>query len=398
MIPRTRLPPGGTGGAAGAATGRRSGGGRIAYIHLDSAYGFSFDFVDFVRIPSSTGVRGMRSAQRLKVLRLVARWMASLAGFGLLAAGLPPPGPAPVAGEAAGAASAGTGAVADAASSASRAGREDLRAELVRRIDELRAAAGAPPLRLLAALDRVAQAQVDEVTRRGGGLEAAASEHEIAERLQREGYRAREWTVSLMTGPPDAAEVVASWRQSGNGTFEKLMAPEFHDLGLGIGRLGGEMLYCLLYAVPEAEAFARETRSLGDLARVRAEILQRVNVERSRAGLARLEGDPRLDRAAQAHAQDMLASSYFAHADPKGRSVRERARAEGYNWRAIGENIAEGQRTSEEVMGAWMRSPEHRRNILDRSFLHLGTGLALGRDPKTGAYRSVWVQEFGAPG
>jgi uncharacterized protein YkwD len=125
-------------------------------------------------------------------------------------------------------------------------------------------------------------------------------------------------------------------------------------------------------------------------------MLARVNAVRRRAGVPALRSDGTLDRAAQAHAQDMLARSYFAHKSPEGASVRERSRARGYEWRKIGENIAEGQISVDEVVDTWMDSPGHRRNLLDPGFTELGVGLALGRSG--GRYRTVWVQNFGRPG
>ncbi|HEY2292131.1 MAG TPA: CAP domain-containing protein, partial [Thermoanaerobaculia bacterium] len=76
-----------------------------------------------------------------------------------------------------------------------------------------------------------------------------------------------------------------------------------------------------------------------------------------------------------------------------GETVRERARAAGYDWRAIGENIAEGQLSVDEVMSTWMHSPPHRKNILDRDFKELGVGLALGRSGNE--WQVEWVQTFG---
>ena len=75
--------------------------------------------------------------------------------------------------------------------------------------------------------------------------------------------------------------------------------------------------------------------------------------------------------------------------------MRERARAAGYDWRAIGENIAEGQLSVAEVMETWMNSPGHRRNILEKGFKELGVGLALGRSGD--GYQVEWVQTFGTP-
>jgi uncharacterized protein YkwD len=59
----------------------------------------------------------------------------------------------------------------------------------------------------------------------------------------------------------------------------------------------------------------------------------------------------------------------------------------------VGENIALGQLTVDEVMDSWMKSPEHRENILDRDYRDLGVGLALGES--RAGFRTLWVQTFG---
>jgi uncharacterized protein YkwD len=91
----------------------------------------------------------------------------------------------------------------------------------------------------------------------------------------------------------------------------------------------------------------------------------------------------------------MLRRGYFEHKSPDGTTVRERSKAAGYNWRSIGENIAEGQLSVAEVVDTWMNSPGHRRNLLDPGFRELGVGLALGNG--RGGYRVLWVQNFGTP-
>jgi uncharacterized protein YkwD len=162
----------------------------------------------------------------------------------------------------------------------------------------------------------------------------------------------------------------------------------------------GTPLYCFLFAVPEGEFFIRATAPLRDLGRVRAAMLAEVNARRRKAGAPALRLSPALDKAAQGHAEDMLAHGYFAHQSPSGNSpstsVRERAHEAGFDWRAIGENIAEGQFSVAQVMEGWMNSPEHRRNILDPAYTELGTGLVTAKG-KDGRYRVIWVQNFGAP-
>ncbi|HEV3077919.1 MAG TPA: CAP domain-containing protein [Thermoanaerobaculia bacterium] len=275
---------------------------------------------------------------------------------------------------------------------------EAFRRELLRRLDDERAAAGAPPLRLSPALDRAAQRHVDEIGARGSLRGERRPEQAMDQRLREAGYDAHQWAENLMSGPAGPAELVAAWRRDdGDGTFRRLLEPTYSDVGIGIGRLrlDGAPLYSILFAVPESAAFARETAALRDRERVRAELVTRVDEERRRAGRQPLGVDSRLEAAAERHADDMLARSYFAHRDPDGKTIRERAREAGFDWSAIGENIAEGQQSVKEVVESWMRSAGHRENILDRRYTRTGIGLALGRDPKTGEYRILWVQTFG---
>ena len=46
----------------------------------------------------------------------------------------------------------------------------------------------------------------------------------------------------------------------------------------------------------------------------------------------------------------------------------------GISYTSAGENIAQGQRTPEEVVQAWMNSAGHRANILNNGFTHIGVG------------------------
>jgi uncharacterized protein YkwD len=275
---------------------------------------------------------------------------------------------------------------------------ETVRRELLRLLNAERAAAGAPPLRRSPALDRAAQQHADEVAARGSLRGERAPELAMERRLRAAGYDAHQWAENLMSGPVSAERLVATWRDDDrDGTFRRLLEPAYTELGVGLARLDGAPLYAILFAVPQAEAFARDTAGLRDLERVRAELSTRINAERRQAGRQPLALDPRLDAAAQRHAEDMLAHSYFAHRGRDGKTVRERSRAAGYEWEAIGENIALDQQSVKEAVESWMRSRGHRENILDRRYTQTGIGLALGRDPKTGEYRVLWVQTFGLP-
>lgn len=79
---------------------------------------------------------------------------------------------------------------------------------------------------------------------------------------------------------------------------------------------------------------------------------------------------------AQKHAADMQARSYLSHATPEGTRAKNRAAAAGLPSCGIGENIAQGQKTSDDVFTAWMNSGGHRRNMLNPRMASYGIGQA----------------------
>lgn len=280
-------------------------------------------------------------------------------------------------------------------SSADRAAAQDPRSEILRAINAERQRAGAPPLRLLRPLNEVAQRHAEEIARSGNMRLPRGSERQVEERMQRAGYNAHRWTESLVATPDGIGQIMREWRRRDRSIWETVLSPEVRDVGIGIARMRGTPLYDFLFAVPEAEHFSRTTTGLRDPSRVRSEMLAAVNEVRRKTGAPPLRMNADLQEAAQAHAQDMLARGFFAHKNPSGTTVRERSRKAGYDWRTIGENIAEGQKSVDEVVTTWMNSPGHRANMLNPAFRELGVGLVTGK-ARNGEYRVIWVQNFGA--
>ena len=122
------------------------------------------------------------------------------------------------------------------------------------------------------------------------------------------------------------------------------------------------------------------------------QLLARVNAARAAAGVAPLTLNASLNGAAQNYAALMAATGCFAHDCPPEPNFARRAEAAGYTgWRTLGENIAYGQRSVDEVHNAWMSSSGHRANILNPDFREFGAGLAYNASG-----RAYWVEEFGA--
>lgn len=130
-----------------------------------------------------------------------------------------------------------------------------------------------------------------------------------------------------------------------------------------------------------------------------AALLCLTNHERMAAGLPALRPDDRLALAAQRHAQDMVARGYFSHDAPApapfGAKPAQRIEAAGFQWSALGENIAAGQQTPRWVMRDWLASAGHCQNIMWTQVTAVGFGVAT---ESVGDYPApAWVQELGRP-
>lgn len=271
----------------------------------------------------------------------------------------------------------------------------DVRQELLVLFNQERAAAGVPPLRLDDALTPVAQESAEEVRANEGAVPYdEKSIPLIQRRLRKAGYQAHGWHQAFAAGRGDAATLLAWIKTQYPETFSALMNPDFQELGIGISEIRGMPVYTFFLAWRESESFARQTAGLVDLEKARAEVLARANAERAAAGLPPLALDPRLNAAAQAHAEDMLLRSYYNHSTPEGTGPSARVRKTGYPARLVAENIARGPFTVAEAMDNWMASREHRRNLLHPGFAHLGVGIAVGRNSVGNTV--LWVQDFGA--
>jgi uncharacterized protein YkwD len=101
-----------------------------------------------------------------------------------------------------------------------------------------------------------------------------------------------------------------------------------------------------------------------------------------------------LDGVASEHALDMARNDYFEHVDLQGHSPADRIRATGYRVRLIGENIAYGPSSADEVVAGWLHSPGHCENIMDPRFVEMGLAVAPGQGARRGMY---WDQEFDQP-
>ena len=101
-----------------------------------------------------------------------------------------------------------------------------------------------------------------------------------------------------------------------------------------------------------------------------------------------------LSRAALIHAQDMASHDLFEHIGSDGSTPGKRASRVGYSWGVVGENIAAGAATAEEVVSGWLASPTHCVNVMGAKFTQMGIAYVVDPNSEAGIY---WAQEFARP-
>lgn len=117
------------------------------------------------------------------------------------------------------------------------------------------------------------------------------------------------------------------------------------------------------------------------LMKLEREILSHINRIRARHNLAPLRPEARLAKAAVLHSRDMFENEYFSHIAPRaeGRTFVGRIKAQGLKgFGRAGENLAQGpyrRNVAKRFVRSWMKSPEHRANILKPNYRFSGIGV-----------------------
>jgi len=129
----------------------------------------------------------------------------------------------------------------------------------------------------------------------------------------------------------------------------------------------------------------------------RSGLLSATNVQRNSNGQASLTINDKLNAAAQAKANDMVARNYWSHNTPDGQEPWVFFDAQGYIYTKAGENLAYGFDNSNATIIGWMNSPTHKANLLDSAFTEVGFGFANSSDFVSSGEETIVVAEYGRP-
>jgi uncharacterized protein YkwD len=103
----------------------------------------------------------------------------------------------------------------------------------------------------------------------------------------------------------------------------------------------------------------------------------------TRGRAAALQWDDRLAAVARMHSEEMARNGYFSHVGADGSSPARRVSLAGIKWLSTGENIANCAGVSEGE-SLFMNEPKlqqnHRWNILNVNYTHVGVGIARALD------------------
>ena len=134
-------------------------------------------------------------------------------------------------------------------------------------------------------------------------------------------------------------------------------------------------------------------------------VVQRMNAVRKSRGLKAMTVATPLRRAATNHASNMARFGYFGHSwsngSPFGTWIKRYWPGGRYRSWTAGENLywRSPAPTAAQVVKAWLNSPPHRKNLLNRGWRSVGVGAVTSLDP-FGAYAglgsaTIVAAEFG---
>lgn len=124
------------------------------------------------------------------------------------------------------------------------------------------------------------------------------------------------------------------------------------------------------------------------------EVIVLANQSRLESGIGELKNNELLTKAAQAKADDMIAKGYFSHTSPNGDKPWVWLDGVNYPYYAAGENLAMDFSSGTSVHDAFMKSPGHRKNIMNPRYEDIGVAIAYGMID--GKETAVLVEYFGS--
>ena len=150
--------------------------------------------------------------------------------------------------------------------------------------------------------------------------------------------------------------------------------------------LTGLIIFWLTINLSVASAQSARWANREDTNNFPMEVLRLVNLERARVGALPLKFAKDLESSAYVLAKELPIK--FSHTRPDGSKCFTAMPQIGH---MLGENLAGGQSSPQQVVQAWMDSKTHRENMLNKNFSEMGVVYYYQSNSK---YKHYWVQHF----
>lgn len=279
---------------------------------------------------------------------------------------------------------------------------DQLRQTFLELVNEQRGLQGLAPVALDPALSRAAQAHADDMTARQYLHFKSPEGREIEHWTREAGYN-YQLVAEKLASTPDAPRVIAEgWSRTVKSNRNSVFHPNVKDLGIGIGEVRGMPVYTFVLARSEksylegyiADLYQKQEIALRDVNALREELLWRVNELRAAKELHPLSRHFALDKAAQEHAEAVLAAVRAGQSAQKMTQLPRRVKATGYRAvGAVGERVVADALTPDQAMAALMDGGGSQ--LLGKGFTQIGLGVAFERLPE--GFRVIWVQCLARP-
>lgn len=170
-----------------------------------------------------------------------------------------------------------------------------------------------------------------------------------------------------------------------------LLQPDWRQLGIAVQTDDIWIVLATPHTLPmNAREVAQQVLALVNQAR---SAMRRCG-NQAFAATTPLQLNTTLTQAAQLHANDMAQHQRMQHAGSDGSTPAQRVTRQGYRWKTVGENVAAGPGTAQEVVEGWLSSPGHCANIMRPAFREMGLAFAINSHDQYAVY---WAQSFASP-
>ncbi|MBG6075465.1 CAP domain-containing protein [Polaromonas sp. CG_9.11] len=217
-----------------------------------------------------------------------------------------------------------------------------------------------------------------------------ASGGPLNDELKARGYQAAQVQTITVSGPASASAVMKLITQR---FCRPLLSTRYAEIGISRDAATWRIVLARPLLSPDLDEWreaGREVLRLANMARAKP----RTCGDQPFSPAPLVTWNAQIAAAAHVHSRDMANRNYFRHSGKDGGQVGDRAGREGYAWQRVGENIAAGQGSPQQVMSAWLSSPHHCANIMDPHFTEMGAAYAVNPESDGVIY---WTQVFGTP-